>query len=111
SNKLIFKTMNPVNYYQAAPRLNLLPCYLKMMVLHVNKLLMLALICCSFTALAQNQPVKLPGIPFPLSWENMPLNYSVNGGVLTIEAGAKTDMFRDPNVTYNTDNAPKLLFT
>ncbi len=25
-------------------------------------------------------------------------------------AGAKTDMFRDPNVTYNTDNAPKLLF-
>jgi regulation of enolase protein 1 (concanavalin A-like superfamily) len=30
--------------------------------------------------------------------------------VLEIEAGAKTDMFRDPNVTYNTDNAPKLMF-
>jgi len=60
---------------------------------------------------AQNKAITVPGIPFPLSIENKPLNYSVNGGVLTIEAGAKTDMFRDPNVTYNTDNAPKLLFT
>ena len=59
----------------------------------------------------QNAAVKLPGIPSLLSWENTPLKYSVNGSVLTIEAGAKTDMFRDPNVTYNTDNAPKLLFT
>lgn len=29
---------------------------------------------------------------------------------MNITAGEKTDMFRDPNVTYNTDNAPKLLF-
>ena len=70
-----------------------------------------ALVCCmNFTALAQPQPVKLPGIPFPLNWENTALNYSVRGSVLTIDAGPKTDMFRDPNVTYNTDNAPKLLF-
>jgi regulation of enolase protein 1 (concanavalin A-like superfamily) len=64
----------------------------------------------NFTALARPQPVKLPGIPFPLTWENAALNYSVRGSVLTIDAGPKTDMFRDPNVTYNTDNAPKLLF-
>jgi len=65
----------------------------------------------SVPVIAQNKPIQLPGIPFPLSWENKPLNYSIKGPVLTIEAGAKTDMFRDPNVTYNTDNAPKLLFT
>jgi len=62
------------------------------------------------SASAQNKTIKIPGIPFQLSWENTPLNYSVNGSILTIEGGVKTDMFRDPNVTYNTDNAPKLLF-
>ena len=83
-----------------------------MKLLPVNKFLLSLFICCffSYVAVAQNKPVQLPGIPYPLSWENKPLNYSVKGTVLTIEAGAKTDMFRDPNVTYNTDNAPKLLF-
>ncbi|SRR5260221_4638209 len=78
-----------------------------------NKFLSILFICCwiNFSVSAQNKIVQLPGIPYPLSWENKPLNYSVSGSVLTIEAGAKTDMFRDPNVTYNTDNAPKLLFT
>ena len=60
---------------------------------------------------AQNKAVKFQSIPFPMNWENTPVAYSVKGQVLTIEAGAKTDMFRDPNVTYNTDNAPKLFFT
>jgi hypothetical protein len=60
---------------------------------------------------AQDKTLRLPGIPYPLSWENSPVHYSIKGPVLTIEAAAKTDMFRDPNVTYNTDNAPKLLFT
>jgi len=72
-------------------------------------LLSMAGFCLS--ALPQNKTIKIPGIPFPLSWENTPLRYSVNGSNLTIEGGAKTDMFRDPNVTYNTDNAPKLIFT
>lgn len=55
--------------------------------------------------------LRIRSIPFSLNWENKPLSYSlVNNGV-KIVAGAKTDMFRDPNVTYNTDNAPKLLFT
>jgi regulation of enolase protein 1 (concanavalin A-like superfamily) len=79
----------------------------------LTKFLCLLVFVYSFSnaAIAQNKQVKLPGIPFLLSWENTPLNYSVSGGVLKIEAGAKTDMFRDPNVAYNTDNAPKLLFT
>lgn len=54
--------------------------------------------------------LRLPGIPHPLFWYNTPAQYNVRNGVLQITAGPKTDMFRDPNVTYNTDNAPKLLF-
>jgi uncharacterized protein len=56
------------------------------------------------------QPDKLVAIPHPLFWENKPLSYKIVNNDLTIVAGEKTDMFRDPNVTYNTDNAPKLLF-
>ena len=84
-----------------------------MKLLIANKLLLVfcAFCCLSLSALAQNKAVQIPGIPYPLSWENKPISYSLKGTVLTIEAGAKTDMFRDPNVTYNTDNAPKLLFT
>jgi uncharacterized protein len=54
--------------------------------------------------------VRLNGIPHPLVWDNKPLQCTIKKGQLHITAGAKTDMFRDPNVTYNTDNAPKLLF-
>ncbi|MFB9842897.1 DUF1349 domain-containing protein [Mucilaginibacter ginsenosidivorans] len=56
------------------------------------------------------KPLKFLKIPYPLTWENKPLSYSMNASSITIEAGEKTDMFRDPNVTYNTDNAPKLVF-
>lgn len=58
----------------------------------------------------QTAPPLIDGIPHPLFWENKPEKFSYQNGVLTIVAGAETDMFRDPNVTYNTDNAPKLLF-
>lgn len=61
--------------------------------------------------IAQNSTgIKIKSIPRVLNWENQPLDYSINDNTLRITAGAKTDMFRDPNVTYNTDNAPKLLF-
>jgi regulation of enolase protein 1 (concanavalin A-like superfamily) len=56
------------------------------------------------------QSVEIQGIPHALRWENTPLTYSVQRNSLTVTADGKTDMFRDPNVTYNTDNAPKLLF-
>ena len=58
-----------------------------------------------------NDPLKIEGIPHPLQWENQPQAYAIDKGTVTIIAGEKTDMFRDPNVTYNTDNAPKLLFS
>ncbi|HVM88730.1 MAG TPA: DUF1349 domain-containing protein [Puia sp.] len=65
----------------------------------------------SYTSKAQkNNPVEIQAIPFKLFWENKPLNYAANNNSIKIIAGSKTDMFRDPNVTYNTDNAPKLLF-
>jgi regulation of enolase protein 1 (concanavalin A-like superfamily) len=59
---------------------------------------------------AQNT-IRFSKIPYPLTWENKPISFSVNADHIQIEAGEKTDMFRDPNVTYNTDNAPKLFFT
>ncbi|MGB4773253.1 MAG: DUF1349 domain-containing protein [Chitinophagaceae bacterium] len=62
------------------------------------------------SAARAQQEARITGIPFPLYWDNQPKNHSVKGNTLTIDAGEKTDMFRDPNVTYNTDNAPKLLF-
>ena len=51
-----------------------------------------------------------PLLPQTLFWENTPIRYQLTSDHLTIVAGEKTDMFRDPNVTYNTDNAPKLFF-
>jgi uncharacterized protein len=57
------------------------------------------------------QTFKFSVIPHPLSWINKPIDYKINKESIVIEAGEKTDMFRDPNVTYNTDNAPRLSFT
>jgi regulation of enolase protein 1 (concanavalin A-like superfamily) len=54
--------------------------------------------------------VKIASIPKILKWDNRPKDFYFDNASLTITAGEKTDMFRDPNVTYNTDNAPKLLF-
>jgi uncharacterized protein len=74
------------------------------------------LICLFFLTIARQgigqkiDTIRIESIPHPLKWENEPKEYSINKKGLTIVAGEKTDMFRDPNVTYNTDNAPKLLF-
>ncbi len=54
--------------------------------------------------------LRMASIPHELFWENTPEKSFIRGNELVIVAGQKTDMFRDPNVTYNTDNAPKLLF-
>jgi uncharacterized protein len=58
----------------------------------------------------QSDSLVIKSIPHKLFWENQANSFVMKGNNLTIEAGEKTDMFRDPNVTYNTDNAPKLLF-
>lgn len=54
--------------------------------------------------------VELAAIPHKLFWQNQPVKFTAAHNQLVIVAGEKTDMFRDPNVTYQTDNAPKLLF-
>lgn len=54
--------------------------------------------------------VSISSIPRRLFWENTPVSFKPGTGGFVIQAGEKTDMFRDPNVSYNTDNAPKLLF-
>jgi uncharacterized protein len=58
----------------------------------------------------QTDSIRIPAISRGLYWENSAKTFSVKGNEVVIVAGGKTDMFRDPNVTYNTDNAPKLLF-
>ena len=59
---------------------------------------------------AFSQELKISSIPHKLYWNNAPRSFKLEGNSVTIVAGEKTDMFRDPNVTYNTDNAPKLMF-
>lgn len=82
----------------------------------VFPLLALLMICCSEkekSAEPVNNPserIVLSFIPRPLFWKNKPKSFSIQENGVTIEAGEKTDMFRDPNATYNTDNVPKLLF-
>jgi regulation of enolase protein 1 (concanavalin A-like superfamily) len=64
----------------------------------------------TLTAHTQTDSLKISSIPHSLFVENSPLSISVKNNEIELVAGAKTDMFRDPNVTYNTDNAPKILF-
>ncbi len=74
-------------------------------------LFMFILTAGSVSVIAQNiDNLLIKAIPKKLFWENKPEKFSLEEDVLTIVAGEKTDMFRDPNVTYNTDNAPKLFF-
>lgn len=76
-----------------------------------NLLYLLMLLGLSIKTAAQSSgSLVISTIPKKLFWENTPEKFSLKADVLTIIAGEKTDMFRDPNVTYNTDNAPKLLF-
>jgi regulation of enolase protein 1 (concanavalin A-like superfamily) len=59
---------------------------------------------------AQKDSIRINSIPYGMFWENKAEKFSQKNNEMIMVAGEKTDMFRDPNVTYNTDNAPKLLF-
>ena len=59
---------------------------------------------------AQPDSIRIKSVPYGMFWENKAEKFSIQTNEMIIVAGEKTDMFRDPNVTYNTDNAPKLLF-
>ncbi len=72
--------------------------------------LMATFLLCLHANAQQPDSIRIPAIPRGLYWENSAKTFSVKGNDVVIVAGEKTDMFRDPNVTYNTDNAPKLLF-
>lgn len=80
-----------------------------------NKYIFKLLFALGLLIVVNNNPMaqqndNINSIPYTLEWNNQPLSYKIQNDVLAIVAGPKTDMFRDPNVTYNTDNAPKLLF-
>ena len=75
----------------------------------MHKLLLPSLLLLSWGLFAQTTST-IPGIARTCTWTNTPVRCVSAGDSLVIEAGEKTDMFRDPNVTYNTDNAPRLSF-
>ena len=73
-------------------------------------LLLFCLSVLMMRSLSAQSKYKIEGIPFELTAENKPRAVLIEKNRLVIEADSLTDMFRDPNITYNTDNAPKLLF-
>jgi uncharacterized protein len=80
--------------------------------INISRLVLFLTIAPAFYLQAQKaDSIAVSFLPFKLTWENTPVNFTQNQHSISITAGPKTDMFRDPNVTYNTDNAPKLLFT
>jgi len=79
----------------------------------VHKLSVAWFVCSATLATAQQTPdtPRIAAIPFPLQWKNQPLHFSATQNTLVLTAGEKTDMFRDPQATYNTNTAPMLMFT
>ena len=76
-----------------------------------NAITLILFCALQLNVLAQREDsLFIRSIPHALFWVNTPKKYSIREDKLEITAGEKTDMFRDPNVTYNTDNAPKLMF-
>ncbi|MBK7010483.1 MAG: DUF1349 domain-containing protein [Saprospiraceae bacterium] len=55
--------------------------------------------------------VILPGLQQRFEWRNQAKRFEILDNKFMITAGKGTDMFRDPGVSYNTDNAPKILTT
>jgi len=57
-----------------------------------------------------DQSVTVPALPMPLHWQSPPLGWRVaDGGALTITAGARSDLFVDPQGTAAALNAPCLV--
>jgi len=55
------------------------------------------------------EPVTVPPLPAPLSWDVEPPGWSVDDGALTIEAPARSDLFHDPAGGAAETGAPRLL--
>ena len=56
-----------------------------------------------------NQPVILARLPLELRWGPVPERWDLAGEILTIAAGARTDLFSDPSGSEATASAPRLL--
>ena len=73
--------------------------------------LILALSLVPATFAAETSVPVLHGIPGPMEWKNVPLNWTVDGtGALSITADKRTDWFISPLDGGKTENTPKLLF-
>lgn len=59
--------------------------------------------------MSPDQPIRLPEVPLELRWRLAPRRWDLNGGILTIEAGAQTDLFADPAGGPPVRSAPPLL--
>jgi regulation of enolase protein 1 (concanavalin A-like superfamily) len=55
------------------------------------------------------ETVTLASMPMPLRWETAPERWNAEGGGLAIGAGARTDLFIDPQGAAPVLNAPRLL--
>ena len=55
-------------------------------------------------------PIELSGLPGPGAWNIDPVAAHVEGGVFTITAGPRTDLFTDPMGTALKDDAPRWSF-
>jgi regulation of enolase protein 1 (concanavalin A-like superfamily) len=67
--------------------------------------------CTSAQTAAKNDPLKIPAIPFSLSWDVQPVGYEVSGNGISITAGKETDLYSFLDGNYYVNTAPKLLFT
>jgi uncharacterized protein len=63
------------------------------------------------TELRADQPILLPDVPLEFRWQLPPASWDLCGGVLSIRAGARTDLFVDPSGGEAATNAPRLLGT
>jgi regulation of enolase protein 1 (concanavalin A-like superfamily) len=55
--------------------------------------------------------LTLPGVPAALAWVNEPASFELGqDGLFAIDAGARTDLFADPDGSTPIDNAPAALF-
>jgi regulation of enolase protein 1 (concanavalin A-like superfamily) len=55
------------------------------------------------------EPVTIPPLPAPLTWDVEPVGWSFDDDVLTVEAPARSDLFHDPGGREPETNAPRLL--
>ena len=63
------------------------------------------------TQVTDNDSVRIPGIPAPLTWQGIPQTCRLSAeGVLSITSGVNTDWFIDPEGSYTTHSASALLF-